>query len=281
MPHRNRCKLKSFAGLILCLCVTVITQAQTAVTKYQYRITAQYPHDKTLFTQGLLFHEGILYESAGLYGQSKLITRTLHSTQAIQTSPTSPSLFAEGISIFNNKLYQLTWKAKTGFLYNPATLQAEKTFTYQGEGWGLTSNHQHLIMSNGSDTITFRDPDSFEIIKTLKVTHNNQPITHLNELEWVNGLIAANIWLKPIIIFIHPDTGMVVGTLNLKKLQPWPQQKNVLNGIAYNPENHRVYVTGKYWKTLYELELTPKPNARSINHLTASPSVNNKATMPN
>ena len=222
-----------------------------------------------------------MYESAGLYGQSKLITRALSSNQAIQTSLVPENRFAEGISIFNNRLYQLTWKAETGYRYNLATLQTEKTFSYQGEGWGLTANHQHLIMSNGSDTLSFRDPDSFEIIKTLKVTQNNRPVTHLNELEWINGLIAANIWRKPIIVFIHPDHGKVIGTLNLKALQPWPQRKNVMNGIAYNPENHRVYITGKYWKTLYELELTPRPGVGSINHLTASPSADNKATMPN
>lgn len=273
-------QLKPFYSFIFFLWL-VATQAQATVTEYQYRITAQYPHDKTAFTQGLLIHNGTLYESAGLYGQSKLITRELSSTKPIQTQPIPSNLFAEGISIFNNKLYQLTWKAQTGFLYNPATLKVEKTFTYQGEGWGLTANRHYLIMSNGSDTLTFRDPNSFKIIKTLKVTQNNQPVTHLNELEWINGLIAANIWRKPIIIFIHPDTGMVVGTLNLKKLQPWPQQKNVLNGIAYNPENHRVYITGKYWKTLYELKVTPEPSIEPINHLTASPSVNNKATMPN
>lgn len=261
--------------------MAAIAQAQATVTEYQYSITAQYPHDKTLFTQGLLLHEGVLYESAGLYGQSKLISRELASSLPTQALSIPPDLFAEGISVFKNKLYQLTWKAKTGYIYDLTTLQAEKTFHYQGEGWGLTANHRHLIMSNGSGTLTFRDPDSFEIIKTLKVTHNNQPITHLNELEWVNGLIAANVWRKSVIIFIHPEQGKVIGTLDLKALQPWPQRKNVLNGIAYNPKSHRIYVTGKNWKTLYELELTPEPRVAPNNHPTASPSVNNKATMPN
>jgi glutamine cyclotransferase len=248
-------------SLLLGLAPFTQTQAQP-ITEYQYKVTAHLPHDDSLFTQGLLLHKGQLYESAGRYGQSQLLVRSLSSATPRHASKLPHNIFSEGIALFDQRLYQLSWKSEQGLIYTLDTLTPVDSFSYQGQGWGLTANNHHLIMSNGSDSLSFRAPETFKELRSIKVTQNGKPVIRLNELESVNGLIAANIWSEDRIIFVDPATGKVRGELDLNRLlaaEEKPKHRGVLNGIAYDPESQRLYVTGKYWPTVFELELNPAP----------------------
>ena len=255
-----------------CLLLTLGLFASNGVTDnhapnkaYSYKIIKEYPHDPALFTQGLAFHQGKLYESAGQYHQSSLTVRSLESLQAEQRINIAKHFFAEGLTIFNQQLYQLTWKAGLAWVYaidpaNQNRLKQVVTHQYQGVGWGLCNNGQQLIMSNGSSTLQFIDPISFNTTSTLEVTENGLAISQLNELEWVEGKIYANIWHTDRIIIINPLNGEVEASVDLKGLLPKPlrtHKTNVLNGIAYDTKEKRLFVTGKYWPRLYHIAIHP------------------------
>jgi glutamine cyclotransferase len=229
--------------------------------EYDYKVLQSFPHDRSIFTQGLEFHQGQLYESAGQRGQSRILRRQLNDVTPLQQQPLADNHFAEGITVLNNKLYQLTWQSQRGFIYQPDTLKKLGEFSIDGEGWGLSNNGTQLIISNGSAQLQFVDPDNFKVVKTVNVSYGQQPVNRLNELEWVDGLIYANIWQSDWIVMIDPDNGTIVGKVLLRGLLAASlkdKRSGVLNGIAYDKEQQRLFVTGKNWPRVYQLELSPK-----------------------
>ncbi|MDW8106574.1 MAG: glutaminyl-peptide cyclotransferase [Armatimonadota bacterium] len=232
--------------------------AETPIPTYRYRIVNTFPHDKRAFTQGLVFHNGYLYEGTGLRGESSLRKVELRTGRVLRLHRLAPEFFGEGITIFNNKIYQLTWQDGICFVYDLETFRQITQFRYYGEGWGLTHDGKHLIMSDGSDTITFRDPETFAEVRKIQVRAQGKPVEFLNELEYIEGEIWANIWYSDMIARIDPQTGVVKAWVDLESL-PVPNRtsEDVLNGIAYDPQNKRIFVTGKRWEKLFEIELVP------------------------
>ena len=253
-------KVKSLGFLFSLFCCAASFSAQPVI-EYRYQVVEHFPHDPMLFTQGLEFHDGILYESAGRRGQSQVLTRTLDNPQPIRQHRLDKRYFAEGITLLDQQLYQLTWQSQQGFIYNATSLKPGGKFTIKGEGWGLTNNGKELIVSNGSSNIQFIDPDNFNVLRNIIVRFKGIAVDKINELEWVDGLIYANIWQSQWLIMIDPDNGQVVGKVLLKDLLPEEQRTrktDVLNGIAYDKDKKRLLVTGKYWPTLFHITLSPK-----------------------
>ncbi|HEY85509.1 MAG TPA: glutaminyl-peptide cyclotransferase [Chloroflexi bacterium] len=234
--------------------------AAKEIQHYTYRIINTYPHDPTAFTQGLLPLDGIFYEGTGLYGRSSLRKVEPESGKVLQQINLAPTLFGEGITIFGDKLYQLTWKSKVGFVYNKDSFDLLQEFYYPTEGWGITHDGQKLIMSDGSDTLYFRDPETLEEVGRARVFDDKGPVVRLNELEYVKGEIFANIWQTNRIAIINPKTGQVTGWIDFSGIlsaKDITQPVDVLNGIAYNAETGQLFVTGKLWPKLFEVELVP------------------------
>ncbi|HEX6386343.1 MAG TPA: glutaminyl-peptide cyclotransferase [Anaerolineae bacterium] len=228
---------------------------------YGYRITHIYPHDSDAFTQGLVYDDGVLYEGTGRNGESTLRRVDLETGEVLQLRELPAAYFGEGIALYDNEIVQLTWQSNVGFVYNRSTFEVLRQFTYATEGWGLTHNGRCLIMSDGTDIIYFRDPETFAEIGRLHVYDNNGPVTQLNELEYVQGEIYANVWQTDRIARILPDTGQVIGWIDLTGLLEQvavTAPVDVLNGIAYDAQGHRLFVTGKLWPALFEIELVPQ-----------------------
>lgn len=220
-------------------------------------IIRKIPHHTNNFTQGLVFHQGLIYESTGLKGHSTLQCMDARDGGLIRKQDMQ-NVFAEGLALWDDHLIQLTWKAGKAFVYRRDTFKRVGSFTYKTQGWGLTADDTHLIMSNGSDQIYFRDPQTFAIIKTIRVTLENAPVKAINELEYVNDLIFANVWHQSYILMIHPSTGVVQGLIDASTLlQRMPAMKrgNVLNGIAYDKKTESLYLTGKNWPWLFVVRL--------------------------
>lgn len=219
------------------------------------------PHDASAFTEGLLISHGTLYESTGNYRHSD-VRRVDPATGRILARHTLPDrYFGEGLARVGERLYQLTWKSGTGFIYNADTLRPVGRFHYAGQGWGLTRCGAQLVMSNGSDTLQFVDPAGFDVQRRVRVTEDGEPVTHLNELETIDGLIWANVWLTGDIVRIDPADGHVVDRIDASALaDSMPESADVLNGIAYDAEQERVYITGKYWPTLFRIARPPAPS---------------------
>jgi len=224
-----------------------------------YEIIATYPHDTAAFTQGLFFWEGILYESTGHYGQSTVRKTVIETGEVTAFRDLPAEYFGEGITRWKDKIIALTWRSGTGFVIDLETLTPLDAFGYPGEGWGLTANGTHLIQSDGSNILRFLDPESFEITSTLPVKIDGKPLRNINELEWINGEIWANVWQSDLIARIDPESGNVTAVIDFTGLFPASgrQQPNddVLNGIAYDPETGRLFVTGKRWPNLYEIRV--------------------------
>jgi len=216
-----------------------------------------YPHDPKAYTQGLVIENDILYEGTGLYKHSSLREVELNSSIAIQKITLDPSLFGEGITVLNDKIYQLTWKSNRCFVYDKTDFRLLREYHYPTQGWGITHNGKYLIVSNGTATLLFYDPDTFMQVKALQVTDvNKQPLKQLNELEFINGEIWANVWYDDRIARIDPETGDVIAWIDLGFL--WDdcfprKRKQVLNGIAYDPKSGHIFVTGKEWPWLFEI----------------------------
>lgn len=247
--------------LIFIGCWLSIMEHSWAVTyarEYQYSVVKSFPHSTDSFTQGLEFHRGFLYEGTGKHGESKVFKRRLNSNRARKTALLARHLFGEGITILNDKVYQLTWKAQRGFVYDANNLNLTSQFSYRGEGWGLTNNGNELILSNGSDKLQFINPNDFSISRVIPVTLNGKPISRLNELEWINGAIYANIWQTNLLVIITPTTGEVSAYVDLSNLlakELTTTKTDVLNGIAYDAEQQRLLITGKYWPKIFHIEL--------------------------
>nr|WP_199678712.1 glutaminyl-peptide cyclotransferase [Salinisphaera sp. LB1] len=230
------------------------------------RPLARLPHDRSAFTEGLLISRGVLYESTGDYGHSDVRRVNLANGRILARHALPDRYFGEGLARFGNRLYQLTWKSGTGFVYDADTLRPIRRFHYAGEGWGLTRCGRQLVMSNGSATLQFVDPSDFSVRHRLPVTEHGRPVTHLNELETIDGLIWANVWLTDDIVRIDPLDGHVVDRIDASALaDAMPESVDVLNGIAYDARRDRVYITGKYWPVLFRIAPPPVPEAADQN----------------
>lgn len=232
-----------------------------------YRVINTYPHDPTAFTQGLAFEDGFLYEGTGLCGYSSLRKVELKTGNIVKICELQPEYFGEGITIYEDFIIQLTYQNFVGFVYDKYSFKLIRKFTYSTEGWGITHDGNHIIMSDGTSTLYFLDPGTFEEISRITVHDSNGPVEKLNELEYVQGEIYANVWRTDRIARIDPDTGQIIGWIDLRGLLTPDQREKaeVLNGIAYDQENDRLFVTGKWWPYLFEIELfCPEHSADSM-----------------
>lgn len=245
----------------------VYFMADAAPDIYTYRIVNTYPHDVKAYTQGLEFYNGFLYEGTGRKGTSSIRKVELKTGEVLQQHDLSEEYFGEGITIFNNKLHQLTWQSGIGFVYNLETFELEKEFKYtkSREGWGFTNNGEKLIKTDGTERIWFLNPETLLEESYIEAYTNKQKVEKLNELEYINGKIYANIWQKNSILIVNPTSGKVEGVANLNSLktkilqeQTLDDSDEVLNGIAFDKATNRIFVTGKHWSKLYEIELIKK-----------------------
>lgn len=235
--------------------------AQSAPAVYGYEIVQTFPHDTSAFTQGLVFLDGVLYESTGLNGKSTVRKVKLETGEVLQRRNVDAEYFAEGLTEWHGTLVQLTWQTQIGFVYDLGTFAPKRTFKYDGEGWGLTHDRTRLIMSDGSSTLRFLDPDTLKETGRVAVTDRNQPVTRLNELEYIKDEVYANVWGTDSIVRIAPATGQVTAWIDLRGLQSPADRTptaDVLNGIAYDAARDRLFVTGKQWSKLYEIRLVPR-----------------------
>ncbi|HEY1986860.1 MAG TPA: glutaminyl-peptide cyclotransferase [Terracidiphilus sp.] len=242
-----------------------LSTAAVAFAADGYRIVHAYPHDAQAFTQGLLFLDGHLYESTGLNGKSSLRMVDLESGRVLQQQPVDNKYFAEGLTAWGSTLVQLTWESHVALVYDRFSFRLLRTFAYTGEGWGLTADAKSLILSDGTATLRFFDPATFHEVRSVEVTDHGKPVTEMNELEYVRGEIYANIWHADRIARIAPATGKVLGWIDLKGLLPDKEHSSaeaVLNGIAYDAAHNRLFVTGKLWPKLFEIEVIPEKKPR-------------------
>jgi glutamine cyclotransferase len=262
-----------FAAFILFLLALAFTGCQTpanesgaksanaanaVVPKYGYQIVNILPHDAHAFTQGLVVADGKFLESTGQEGQSSLRSVEPATGKVLKKVDVASPYFAEGIALLNGKIYQLTWQQQTGFVYDAQTFERVGQFNYDGEGWGLTTDGKSLILSDGSSRIRFIDPATFRVTRTIDVLEGQTPVLDLNELEYVEGEIYANVWHDNRIATIDPQTGRVTSWINLAGLMPEGEltdQEAVLNGIAYDPASKKLFVTGKLWPRIFEIKV--------------------------
>jgi len=240
---------------------TATLQPAPAAITYTYAVVNVYPHDPGAFTQGLVYADGVLYESTGLNGRSSLRRVALETGEVLQRRDLAPEYFGEGLALFNDRLIQLTWQNNIGFVYDANSFEPLQTWAYPTEGWGLTHDGTHLIMSDGSAVLRFLDPYTFAVQRAVTVTNGGRPVARLNELEYINGEVFANVWMTDWIARIDPHTGRVLGWVDLSGLLTAEERTaaDVLNGIAYDPQGGRLFVTGKLWPKLFEITLVPQP----------------------
>ncbi|MDR0907680.1 MAG: glutaminyl-peptide cyclotransferase [Rikenellaceae bacterium] len=241
---------------------------QTPPTKYGYRIVAEYPHDATSYTQGLFWHGGVLYESTGEYGGSAVMKVALDTGRATSRRELDRRYFGEGAALSGGLVYQLTWLEGTLLVYDAATLTPRATLTYSGEGWGLTTDGSRLYMSDGTANISVRDPATFRTERVIAVRRGGKPVEQLNELEWIDGRIWANLYITdyrqmttPQVVVIDPATGNVESEVDFSGIYSRlnvTRSTDVMNGIAHDPATGRTFVTGKRWNKLFEIELVKK-----------------------
>ena len=225
-----------------------------------YEIIQRYPHDPAAFTQGLLYRDGYLYESTGLYGESSLRKVALETGEVLEHLDLPATLFGEGLADWGERLVQLTWREGTGLVYDLQGFTLLGSFTYDTEGWGLTRWEDTLVMSDGTAALTFLDPETLAVQRAVTVMEDGVPVTQINELETVRGEVFANIWQTDEIVRIDPETGVVLGRINLDGLLPAEDRSpetDVLNGMAYDAATDRLFVTGKRWPALFEIRLVP------------------------
>ena len=246
-------------AVVACAPATIAQRKPAPVQSY--KVIATFPHDTTSFTQGLVYaSEGQMYESTGLEGESTLRRVDIATGKTLQRLDVPAQYFAEGLTMVGDELVQLTWQHKLGFVYDRHTFKQKRTFSYKTEGWGIAyDGTSNLVMSDGSDTLTFLDPKTFAVARTLRVRDAERPVPNLNELEWIEGEIWANVWLTDRIARISPKTGEVNAWIDLSSLWPVAQRpmpaEQVLNGIAYDKATRRIYITGKKWPRLYQISV--------------------------
>lgn len=255
----------AFVAIIIAVILARIGQPGSSLPvsldpQMTYEVIQAYPHDPTAFTQGLIYLDGYLYESTGLYGESTLRQVALETGEVLQQVDLSPNYFAEGLTVWEGTLLQLTWREGIGFLYDVEDFLSLGQFSIPTEGWGLTHDGERLIMSDGTPTLYFLDPNTFQVTGSVTVTYQGEEIQYINELEYIRGEVFANIWQTDNIVRINPDTGEVTGWIDLGGILPQELRTtstDVLNGIAYNLELDRLFITGKRWPELYEIRLVP------------------------
>lgn len=263
----------SIIVLICAVCIIACAgrksgKTQVSPTAYGYKIVNSYPHDTGAYTQGLFWHDGLLYESTGEYGKSSLRRVTLETGETVRRVDVPDEYFAEGAALLDGKIYQLTWHKGKCFVYDAATFERTGEFSYNGEGWGLATDGARLYMSDGSANITVRNPADFSIERTIVVRNAGRPVQYLNELSWIEGKIWANLYVvdyremtSPKVVIIDPASGVVEGVVDFTgiygRLEVTPDT-DVMNGIAYDPATKRIFVTGKRWNRLFEIEIIKK-----------------------
>lgn len=237
----------------------VIVYSDTPPRRFGYTVIHTYPHDREAFTQGLFFSNGVIYEGTGQQSGSTLREVELTTGKVLRILNLSSDLFGEGITLYNGKIYQVTWQSKVGFVYEKETFRQLNKIYYQSEGWGLATIGNRIIMSDGSNVLYFYEPESFTVVSRIEVYDNEKKVSNLNELENVNGEIWANIWMTDLIARIDPSSGKVIGYIDLKGILKDPSTDtsvNVLNGIAYDSLTGRIFITGKNWPKLFEIKVT-------------------------
>ena len=236
---------------------TATPTGETSPISYTYEVINVYPHDSNAFTQGLAIDEGVMYEGTGLTGESSLRRVDLETGDVLQIYELPSNLFGEGITVFDDKIIQLTWQSQIGFVYDKSSFDLLQNFSYSTQGWGITTDGTRLIMSDGSANLYFLNPETFEKTGQVEVHDGNTSVTKLNELEYINGEVYANVWLTDKIAIINPNTGQVTGWIDLTGIYTpgTGDSNNVLNGIAYDSENSSLFVTGKRWSQLFEIKL--------------------------
>lgn len=245
---------------LLSLCLLTFNCCQARVKEYTVSVVKEYPHDVSSYTQGLFFHNGSFYESTGQWGESTFRIVDLKTGKPTRRLDFDRKYFIEGSVILDGKLYILTWTSKLAFVYDAETLEYKQSYYYPREGWGLTTDGKSLIASDGSNCIYYLDSE-FKLRNTVKVTLDGKPLRYLNELEWIDGKIWANIYTTDMIAVINPSDGKVEGVIDCTSLMPAAERTrkmDVLNGIARNPSDGKIYLTGKYWPKLFEITISPK-----------------------
>jgi glutamine cyclotransferase len=249
--------VRTLIFLFICL-----PMAALAVQQYGYRVTDQKPQSRENYVQGLQIVDGYLYVSTGRYGKSHLLRYRFADGELDTARKLNARIFAEGMTVLHDKVYQLTWHNRMMLVYNREDLQADHWFRIPGDGYGLTDNGEELIYTDGGAQLHFLSPETEKILRSVTVTENGQPVAKLNELEWVDGKVWANIWLTDRIVIIDPRTGVVSASINLQGLLPADERRSrndILNGIARDPADGSIWVTGKRWPWLYQIELVPVP----------------------
>ena len=226
---------------------------------YTYEIVNIYSHDTAAFTEGLVYNNGSLFESTGGYGASYLRRVELETGHVMQEYKLTDNVFGEGLAQVNNQLMQLTWQDKTGFVYDKDTFDLLSNFSYTTEGWGLTYDGSNLIMSDGTSNLYFLNPSTYQAVEQINVKDGNKSVTYINELEYVNGDIYANVWLTEKIAIINPQNGQIKGWIDFTGIYSPQGSNDVLNGIAYDQQTDRLFITGKNWPNLYEIKVIPNP----------------------
>jgi glutamine cyclotransferase len=237
----------------------LVFYSDIAPKRYGYKVVHTYPHDIEAFTQGLVYEKGVLFEGTGQKTGSSLREVELQTGKVIRQHNLDASLFGEGIALYRDRIYQVTWENKVGFIYDKATFNVINKIYYSTQGWGLTAFNDKIVMSDGSNILAFYEPDMFTMVSRIEVYDNEKKVDSLNELEYINGEIWANIWMSDLIARIDPESGKVLGYIDLKGILPESDRSpetDVLNGIAYDKEGNRVFVTGKKWPKLFEIRLT-------------------------
>lgn len=247
-----------------CLLLALFSCAAAALETYSYRVLEQQPQPRDHYVQGLQIVDGMLYVSTGRYGQSRLLQYRLADGELLRERRLHPRLFGEGLTVLGERVYQLTWKARRMLVYRRDDLQLETTLTIPGEGWGLTDNGRELIYTDGGHHLHFLDPADGRPLRSVAVTERGIPLPQLNELEWIDDKVWANIWQRDRIVIIDPVTGEVEASIDLRGLLPLPERRpdtDVLNGIARDPTDGALWVTGKNWPWRYRIELVAEPAA--------------------
>ena len=244
-------------AVVACALTSIQAQRSQSAPVYGYEVVNVYPHDRNAFTQGLLYREGVLYESTGLNGRSSLRKVQLETGKVLQQIEIENRYFAEGLTDWGSRLVQLTWNTNLGFVYDLGSFKRLQTFSYEGEGWGLARDTRRIVMSDGTSTLRFLDPQTFTVTGRIAVTDGNVPVRDLNELEMIDGQLYANVWTTDRIAMISPETGRVTAWIDLAGLMPRGAVSGdaVLNGIAYDAERKRLFVTGKLWPSLFEIRI--------------------------
>lgn len=248
-------------GLFQTASVSVKLKSNVAPKIYTFRVVKTFPHDPEAYTQGLIYKDGFLYEGTGQKGSSSIRKVELETGKVLQSINLESKHFGEGITLFNDKLFQLTWTSEVGFIYDFATFKQVGSFNFNTQGWGLTNNDVALIMSNGSNIIRFMEPSNFSETHRIEVYNDREEVNQLNELELINGDIYANVYQTDNIVIINPETGIVKGIINFKGILKSSERtgnEDVLNGIAWDATGKRLFITGKLWPKLFQVELVEK-----------------------